>query len=240
MRERDADLVVDELDEAGAVEAARAGATPDVGDAEVLHGDADDAAVLRGRRRRDDVLGRASPRALTGTASSVTAASEAATRAALAAAAAACCWAANRARAWAARTACRRASSAWSCLISSWIPASLRSRSASWLSIDRFCEARSATTRACAARAAAQALAPVLDLLAERLDVLQHLGVLVADALDHVEPVEQVVQALGAEDDLDRPAAVTVDVERAEPVGDVGLRDAEALAGDDEVAGVGA
>src|SRR5262249_5166183 len=46
----DALLGVDVLDKAGAVEAAGARAAPDVRRAEVLHCDADDAAVLRGRR----------------------------------------------------------------------------------------------------------------------------------------------------------------------------------------------
>ena len=48
------------------------------------------------------------------------------------------CWAAIRASASALSCACRRASAACSCLISLWIPASIRWRSASWLSIDRF------------------------------------------------------------------------------------------------------
>ena len=86
-----------------------------------------------------------------------------------------------------------------------------------------------------ARRAPAQLRPALLDLRAEPLDVAEDLRVLVADALDHVEAPEEVVEALGAEDDLDRAAAVAVDVERAEPLGDVPLRDAEALLRDDEM-----
>src|SRR5205085_11771251 len=59
VRERDADLRVDVHREAGAVEAARARAAPDVRRAEVAHGDPDDAAVA-GRGRDRSALGRRS------------------------------------------------------------------------------------------------------------------------------------------------------------------------------------
>ena len=64
---------------------------------------------------------------------------------------------------------------------------------------------------------------------------LEHLRVLVADALHHVETSEEIVEVLRAEDDLDRAATVTVDVERAQPVRDVHLSDTEALLCDDEM-----
>ena len=51
VRQRDADLREDIHDEARAVEAPRACPAVDVGDAQVLHRDADDSAVLRRRRR---------------------------------------------------------------------------------------------------------------------------------------------------------------------------------------------
>ena len=74
-----------------------------------------------------------------------------------------------------------------------------------------------------------------VDLLAELLDVSEHLRVLVTDALHHVEATEQIVEVLRAEDDLDGAAAVTVDVEGPQPLGDVPLCDTEALAGDHEM-----
>ena len=55
VRQRDADCREGVDDEAGAVEAVRAGAAPDVRLAELRHRDADDAAVAR--RRRDDGVG---------------------------------------------------------------------------------------------------------------------------------------------------------------------------------------
>ena len=66
-------------------------------------------------------------------------------------------------------------------------------------------------------------------------DVPEHLRVLVADALHHVEPAEQVVEVLGAEQDLDRATAVAVHVQRAQPLGDVRLSGVEALLGDHEM-----
>ena len=63
----------------------------------------------------------------------------------------------------------------------------------------------------------------------------EHLRVLVADALHHVEPAEQVVEVLGAEQDLDGATAVAVHVQRAQALGDVRLGGAEALLGDDEM-----
>ena len=61
-RQADADLVKDVLGEPGAVEARRARAAPDVGDAEVLHRDPDDAAVARVWSRCDHRLERCSER----------------------------------------------------------------------------------------------------------------------------------------------------------------------------------
>ena len=76
---------------------------------------------------------------------------------------------------------------------------------------------------------------PRFHFLAEPLYLLEHLRVLVADALHHVEAPEEVVEVLGTEEDLDGAAAVAVDVERPQPVRDVHLCRAEALLGDDEV-----
>ncbi len=75
----------------------------------------------------------------------------------------------------------------------------------------------------------------LLDLLAELRHILEDLRILVADPLHHVEAPEEVVEALGAENDLDCPAAVAVDVERPQPICDVYLRGAEALLRNDEV-----
>src|SRR5438874_10935458 len=52
VRKADAHLPVHVRDEAGAVEARRARAAPDVGRAEILHRDPDDTAVLRRPRYR--------------------------------------------------------------------------------------------------------------------------------------------------------------------------------------------
>ncbi len=62
VRQRDADLRVDEHHEPGAVEAARRGPAPDVRRPEVLHRDPDHSRVLGGRRDRDP-LGRDGGRA---------------------------------------------------------------------------------------------------------------------------------------------------------------------------------
>ena len=74
----------------------------------------------------------------------------------------------------------------------------------------------------------AQPRAPGLHFRAEALEVLQDLRVLSADPLGHLEPVEEVVEALGAEDHLDGAPRIAVDVERPEPLGNVLLGDAEA------------
>ena len=60
------------------------------------------------------------------------------------------------------------------------------------------------------------------DLPLEALHLRDHLRVLRADALDHVDAREQVVEALGAEHDLDDAAGAPVDVQLAEPRGDPG------------------
>jgi len=88
-------------------------------------------------------------------------------------------------------------------------------------------------------RAIGTELNPALAyLVAELPDVVQHLRVLPADALGHVETVEQVVEALRAEDHLDGAARVTVDVERTQPFRDVHLRCAEARPRDPEMPAV--
>ena len=234
MWKRDADLVVDVLHEPRAVEAAGAGTAPHVRRAEVLHRDADDATVLRGGWRginASAVL--ESPESRADENSSVVLSAVW-----IRAAAAERCCAARRARASAWSCAWRRASSAWSCLISVWMPASIRSALRE-LALDRCLLARSLghDPGLCDA-GALQLRPPCLDFLAELLDVAEHLRVLVADALHHVEPAEEVVEVLRPEDDLDRTAAVAVDVERAQPLRDVHLCGAEALLRDDEVAGI--
>ena len=62
--------------------------------------------------------------------------------------------------------------------------------------------------------------------------------VLARDALDRVEPRDDVVEALRAEDHLERRVALAVDVQIAEALGDAPLRDDEALPRGDEVLGV--
>ncbi len=68
-----------------------------------------------------------------------------------------------------------------------------------------------------------------LDLLAIPLDRLQDPRVLARDALDGVEPRDDVVEALRAEDHLERRVALPVDVQVAQSLGDALLRDDEAL-----------
>ena len=111
----------------------------------------------------------------------------------------------------------------------------MRWRSASWLSIDCFWLARSATIWACCSRAVFRRSPPLLDLLAELHHVSEHLRVLIADALHHVEAAEEVVEVLRSEEDLDGAAAVTVHVQRPQAIGDVRLGRVEALLRDDEM-----
>ena len=70
------------------------------------------------------------------------------------------------------------------------------------------------TTCACRVRSLRSFLAPRLDLAAELTHFGEHARVLAADPLGHVEPVEEVVEALRPEDHLDGAARVAVDVER--------------------------
>ena len=80
-----------------------------------------------------------------------------------------------------------------------------------------------------------EVLATCLDLLAVLLDRVQDPRVLARDALDRVEPGDDVVEALRAEDHLERRVALAVDVEVAEALLDALLRDDEALPGGREV-----
>ena len=80
-----------------------------------------------------------------------------------------------------------------------------------------------------------QIRAPLLDLLAELRHILENLRILVPDTLHHVEAPEEIVEALGPENDLDRTAAVAVHVQSPQPVRDVHLRSAEALLRDNEM-----
>ena len=84
-----------------------------------------------------------------------------------------------------------------------------------------------------------QAGTPCLDLLAEALDLSEDPRVLARDALDRVEPRDDVVQASSAEQHLERGVAFAVDVEVAETLGDSALSHVQALARSDEVACVG-
>ena len=131
----------------------------------------------------------------------------------------------RRARAWrepaAAAAACRRRSSASMLAIWSLIDESSRWRSASWPSIDCRCAARSATTCFCAALARLSRDAALLDLLAEALHLAEHARVLGGDAVDGVEAVEEVVDRLGAEQDLERARVAASDVQRDEPLGEM-------------------
>ena len=68
-----------------------------------------------------------------------------------------------------------------------------------------------------------------LDRLPVPLDLLQDPRVLARDALDGVEPSDDVVEAARAEDHLERRVSVAVHVQVAEALGDPRLRDPEAL-----------
>ncbi len=84
-------------------------------------------------------------------------------------------------------------------------------------------------------RACASFARRALHLTPELLHVAEHRGVLLSDALGDVEAGQDVVEALGAEDDLDRTLAVAVDVESAQTLRDALPRHAEALGRDDQV-----
>jgi hypothetical protein len=76
------------------------------------------------------------------------------------------------------------------------------------------------------------------DLALEALHLGHHLRVLRAHSLDHVDPREQVVEALGAEHDLHDPAGAAVDVELSEPGRDARLCGLQTPLGDDQMTGV--
>ena len=146
--------------------------------------------------------------------------------------------AASRARACATSCAWRRRSSACSCAISSLTEARSCARSARRPSIDCLCAARSATTCACSTRASFRFARRVSHLVSELLDLGEDPRVLARDPLDRVQPRDDVVEALRPEQHLERRVAVTVHVEVAEALGDAALRDVQALASSDQVAGV--
>ena len=102
-------------------------------------------------------------------------------------------------------------------------------------SIDCFCAACSATTSRLVGARLLEVRAPRLDLLAVLLDRPEDLRVLAGDALDRVEPRDDVVEARRAEEHLERGVALAVDVQVAEPLLDALLRDDEALPRGDEV-----
>ena len=61
---------------------------------------------------------------------------------------------------------------------------------------------------------------------------MKHLAVLAADTLGRIDPVQEIVEVLRAQQDLDRAAARPVHVEGPQPGLDPRLRHAEALPGD--------
>ena len=210
MRQRDADLGVDVHDEAGAVEAGRARAAPDVGNAEVLHRDADDAAVAwtaarrasASRRRRLEHERRVGSGAQR---SRSCACSVAARRAAPAPAAAS--------------RACRQALGG---LEAGDLVLDRREQAAALgeLALDRLRAGLRGRRRPAPAPPSPASAAPcVPDLRAEALHLAQDARVLGGDPLDGVEPVEEVVDRLGAEQHLERRPSLASDVQRDEPLG---------------------
>ena len=81
-----------------------------------------------------------------------------------------------------------------------------------------------------------QPLAANRDLGAEPLDLLQHLSVLLGHAVDRVEPVDEVLEARAAQEDLERRHRVPADVEVAQPARQTALGDLEVAAGDAHLA----
>jgi hypothetical protein len=79
---------------------------------------------------------------------------------------------------------------------------------------------------------------PLDHLRAEALHLAQHACVLLGHTIDGVEAVQQVVDRLGAEDDLDRAPVAAVLVERDEALGEMRLGCLEARARDRQVARV--
>ena len=73
----------------------------------------------------------------------------------------------------------------------------------------------------------------------ERLHIAKHSRVLRPDALHHIESRQEIVEALGAEDDLDCATAIAVDVQRPQALGDAPLRDGQAALRHFEVMCVG-
>ena len=143
-----------------------------------------------------------------------------------------------RARAAACRRACRAASSASSCAISSRTLASICSRSRSCDSIVLRCAARSATSCRWATRARRNFSLPRLHDRLEALDLVQHTSVLLGDPVDRIHAVQQLVERLGAEQHLEPARAAAVDVQRHEPLRERGLRSLQAPARDPEMPGV--
>ena len=82
---------------------------------------------------------------------------------------------------------------------------------------------------------ALEAALPLDHLRPEALDLAEHACVLGGDAIDRVDPVEEVVDRLGAEDDLDRAPVAAVLVQRDEALGEVHLRPLEARPRDRQV-----
>ena len=87
------------------------------------------------------------------------------------------------------------------------------------------------------ARASAlQPLAASNDLGPEPLDLPQHLGVFLGHAVDRVQPVDEILEARAAQEDLERRRRVTADVEVAQPAGQAALGDLEVPARDADLA----
>ena len=69
-----------------------------------------------------------------------------------------------------------------------------------------------------------------------RLHLPQHLGVLLGHAVDRVEPVDEVLEARAAQEDLERRRRVAADVEVAQPARQAALGDLEVPARDAHLA----
>ncbi len=78
--------------------------------------------------------------------------------------------------------------------------------------------------------------APRLHLVPELLDLREDSRVLTGDPLDRVQARDDVVEALGSEQHLQRRVAVAVHVQVPQALGDTALRDVQALTGSDQVA----
>ena len=108
-------------------------------------------------------------------------------------------------------------------------------RSARPASIFRFAAARASTTCSWLARARFSCSPRTATLGAEPLHLLQHLCVLLGDTIDRVEPVDHVLEARAAQEDLERGRRVA-HVQVAQPARESALGNLEVPAGDAHLA----